>query len=82
MQSDFPTSETFTYCASTQRHFEIEVRHLPNHGYSAVAREVTSAEHGDYVSRALTEASATLALAHLRGCRSAITRAADSRCLR
>jgi mRNA degradation ribonuclease J1/J2 len=68
MQHDFPTtSETFTDCAGAQRHFEIEVRHLPNHGYAAEAREVSSAAHGGYIFKAFAEGSATLALARLRG---------------
>lgn len=66
MQSDFPANEPFKDCAGTQRHFRIEVRHLPNHGYAAEAREVTSAEDGGYVFRTFAEASAMLALARLR----------------
>ncbi len=38
---DFPRSESFVDCAGVRRHFELDVRHLPNHGYAAEAREVT-----------------------------------------
>ena len=64
---DFPSSESFTDCAGVRRHFELDCRHLPNHGYAAEAREVTSSEHGGYVFKAFAEASGTLALARLRG---------------
>ena len=64
---DFPSSESFVDCAGVRRHFELEVRHLPNHGYAAEAREVTSSDHGGYVFKAFAEASGTLALARLRG---------------
>jgi hypothetical protein len=47
------------------------VRHLPNHGYAAEAREVTTGEHGGYVFKAFAEASGTLAMARLRGNRRA-----------
>jgi hypothetical protein len=67
MQHNLPTSETFTDCAGAQRHFEMAVRHLPNHGYAAEAREVSSAAHGGYIFKAFAEGSATLALARLRG---------------
>ncbi len=43
------------------------MRHLPNHGYAAEAREVTSSEHGGYVFKAFAEVSSTMALARLRG---------------
>ena len=66
-ESDFPSSESFVDCAGARRHFELEVRHLPNHGYAAEAREVTSSEHGGYVFRAFAEASGMMALARLRG---------------
>ena len=49
-EADFPSSESFVDCAGERRHFELEVRHLPNHGYAAEAREVTSSEHGPFVS--------------------------------
>ena len=64
---DFPSSESFVDCAGIRRHFELGVRHLPNHGYAAEAREVTTSEHGGYVFKAFAEASATMALARLRG---------------
>ena len=64
---DFPSSESFVDCAGVRRHFELDVRHLPNHGYAAEAREVTTSEHGGYVFRAFAEASGTMALARLRG---------------
>ncbi|MGH6626878.1 MAG: DUF7686 domain-containing protein [Burkholderiaceae bacterium] len=64
---DFPSNESFTDCAGTKRHFELEIRHLPNHGYTATAREVTTAEHGGHVFKAFSEGSAALALARLRG---------------
>ena len=66
-EADSPSSESFVDCAGARRHFELEVRHLPNHGYAAEAREVTSSEHGGYVFKAFAEASSTLALARLRG---------------
>ena len=66
-EADFPSSESFVDCAGARRHFELEVRHLPNHGYAAEAREVTSSEHGGYVFKAFAEASGTMALARLRG---------------
>lgn len=65
--ADFPSSESFVDCANVRRHFELEVRHLPNHGYAAEAREVTSCDHGGYVFKAFSEASGTMALARLRG---------------
>ena len=37
-EADFPSSESFVDCAGERRHFELEVRHLPNHGYAAEAR--------------------------------------------
>jgi hypothetical protein len=64
-EADFPSSESFVDCAGARRHFELEVRHLPNHGYAAEAREVTSSEHGGYVFKAFAEASGTMALARL-----------------
>lgn len=64
---DFPSSESFVDCAGVRRHFELEVRHLPNHGYAAEAREVTTSEHGGYVFKAFAEASGTMASARLRG---------------
>lgn len=63
---DFPSSESFTDCAGVHRHFELDVRHLPNHGYAAEAREVTTSEHGGYVFKAFAEASGTMAMARLR----------------
>jgi len=63
---DFPSSESFTDCAGVRRHFELDVRHLPNHGYSAGAREVTTSEQGGYVFKAFAEASGTMAMARLR----------------
>ena len=62
-EADFPSSESFVDCAGARRHFELEVRHLPNHGYAAEAREVTTSEHGGYVFKAFAEASSTMALA-------------------
>ena len=67
LDQDFPSSESFVDCAGVRRHFELDVRHLPNHGYAAEAREVTTSEHGGYVFKAFAEASATMALARLRG---------------
>lgn len=64
-EADFPSSESFVDCAGARRHFELEVRHLPNHGYAAEAREVTSSEHGGYVFKAFAEASGTR---HWPGC--------------
>lgn len=64
---DFSARETFTDCAGVQRHFDIEIHDLPNHGFAASAREVTAAEEGGYVFRAFAEVSAALALARLRG---------------
>ena len=64
---DFPSSESFVDCVGVRRHFELDVRHLPNHGYAAEAREVTTSEHGGYVFKAFAEASRTMALARLRG---------------
>lgn len=64
---DFPSSESFVDCAGVRRHFELDVRRLPNHGYAAEAREVTTSEHGGYVFKAFAEASGTMALARLRG---------------
>jgi len=63
---DFPSSESFTDCACVRRHFEIDVRHLPNHGYAAEAREVTTSDHGGYVFKSFAEASGTMAMARLR----------------
>lgn len=64
---DFPSSESFVDCAGVRRHFELDVQQLPNHGYAAEAREVTTSEHGGYVFKAFAEASGTMALARLRG---------------
>lgn len=64
---DFPSSESFVDCAGVRRHFELAVRHLPNHGYAAEAHEVTTSEHGGYVFKAFAETSGTMALARLRG---------------
>ena len=64
---DFPSSESFVDCAGVRRHFELDVRQLPNHGYAAEAREVTTSEHGGYVFKAFAEASGAMALARLRG---------------
>ena len=63
----FLSSESFVDCAGVRRHLELDVRHLPNHGYAAEAREVTTSEHGGYVFKAFAEASGTIALARLRG---------------
>ena len=67
LEADFPSSESFVDCAGARRHFEMEVRHLPNHGYAAESREVTSSEHGGYVFKAFAEASGTMALARPPG---------------
>lgn len=64
---DFPDSESFVDCAGVRRHFELDGRHLPDHGYAAEVREVTSSEHGGYVFKAFAEASGTMALDRLRG---------------
>ena len=63
---NFPSSESFVDCAGVRRHFKLDVRHLPNHGYAAEAREVTTSEHGGYVFKAFAEASGTMALATTR----------------
>lgn len=63
---DFPSSESFTDCAGVRRHFELDVRHLHDHGYAAEAREVTTSDHGGYVFKSFAEASGTLAMARLR----------------
>jgi hypothetical protein len=62
----FPESESFTDCAGVLRHFALEILHIPNHGYSAMAREVTDSEHRGYVFKAFAEGSAGLAFARLR----------------
>ena len=64
---DVRSSESFSDCAGVCRHFELDVRRLPNHGCAAHAREVTSGEHGGYVFKAFAEASRTMALAGLLG---------------
>lgn len=64
---EFSAREAFTDCSGVQRHFDIEIHHLPNHGFAADAREVTAGEHGGYVFRAFAEGSMTLALARVRG---------------
>jgi hypothetical protein len=64
---NFPSSESFVDCTGARRRFELEVRHLPNHGDAAEAREVTSGDHGGYVFKAFAEASESLAMARLRG---------------
>jgi hypothetical protein len=63
---DFPSREWFTDCAGVRRLFELDVRHLPNHGYAAEAREVTTSDHGGYVFEAFAEASGTMAVVRLR----------------
>lgn len=63
---DFRSSESFVDCAGVHRHFELEVRHLPNHGYAAETHEVTPSEHGGCVFKAFPEASGPMALARLR----------------
>ncbi len=65
--AEFSARETFSDCVGAQRHFDIEIHHLPNHGFAASAREVTAAAHGGYEFRAFAEASVTLALARVRG---------------
>lgn len=54
---DFLSNESFTDCAGVRPRFELDIRHLPNHGYAAEAREVTTSEHGGYVFKACAEAS-------------------------
>ena len=43
---DVPSSESFPGCAGVRRHFELDVRDLPNHGHAAEARGVTTGDHG------------------------------------
>ena len=63
---DAPSSESFTDCAGVRRHFELDVRHLPNHGHAAEALGVTTGDHGGYVFKAFAEASGTMAMGRLR----------------
>ena len=62
-----PRSEWLTdCCAGVHRHFETDVRHLPDHAHAAEAREVTTSDSSDYAFRAFAEASATMAMGGLR----------------
>lgn len=59
--------EWFTDCGDKRREFELSVYTIPNHGFSAFAREVTQREDGGYIFRTFSENSWSLALARLRG---------------
>lgn len=64
---DYFEREWFTDCRDQRRAFELSVYAVPNHGFSALAHEVTEREDGGYVFRTFSENSLTLALARLRG---------------
>ena len=64
---EFFEREWFTDCRDRRREFELSIRAIPNHGFSAFAREVTQQEDGGYIFRTFSENSWSLALARLRG---------------
>ena len=64
---NFLEREWFTDCRDRRREFELSIRAIPNHGFSAFAREVTQQEDGGYIFRTFSENSWSLALARLRG---------------
>lgn len=64
---EFFEREWFTDCRDQRREFELSIHAIPNHGFSAFAREVTQREDGGYIFRTFSENSWSLALARLRG---------------
>lgn len=65
-QPEFFEHEWFTDCRDQRREFELSIHAIPNHGFSAIAREVTQREDGGYIFRTFSENSWSLALARLR----------------
>ena len=64
---EYVEREWFTDCRDQRREIELSIHAIPNHGFSAFAREVTEREDGGYVFRTFSENSWSLALARLRG---------------
>lgn len=65
-QPAFSSRESFTDSADRRRAFDLIIHALPNHGFTAIASEVTNARHGGYVFRAFAEGSLVIALGRLR----------------
>lgn len=54
-QPEFFEREWYTDCRDQRREFELSIHVIPNHGFSAFAREVTQREDGGYIFRTVSQ---------------------------